>query len=117
MLEAGAAAVRRLWTEAGRAGEPRIVTGRYVSLGPRGDNHAEEYLAHYYGATQAHYPIADTPTTPDGLRKELDRLDAVGVTDVVLYPCTADLHQLELVNEVVADSRRRGHAVQATAAP
>jgi hypothetical protein len=30
----GGAAVGRAWSEAGRDGRPRIVTGRYFSLGP-----------------------------------------------------------------------------------
>lgn len=102
LLKTGAAAVRDLWQEAGRTGAPRIVTGRYVSFGgPDAMQQAEHYLAHYYGADQAHHALADTPTTPDALAAELDRLATTGVTDVVLYPCTAEVAELHRIADAV----------------
>jgi alkanesulfonate monooxygenase SsuD/methylene tetrahydromethanopterin reductase-like flavin-dependent oxidoreductase (luciferase family) len=103
LLEVGTAAVREQWQAAGRGGGPRIATGRYVSLGPDGARHASEYLAHYYGREQAHVPLADTPTTSGQLLEELDRVQGVGVTDVLLFPCTADRRQLDLITEAVHD--------------
>jgi hypothetical protein len=103
LLEVGTAAVREQWQAAGRGGTPRIATGRYVSLGPDGARHASEYLAHYYGREQAHVPLADTPTTSGQLLEELDRVQGVGVTDVLLFPCTADRRQLDLITEAVHD--------------
>ena len=101
-LEDGAAAVRAAWASAGRAGEPRIATGRYVSLGPGGEAAAREYLRHYYGEQGLAMVLADALTDPDQVRDELDRLAKTGVTDVVLYPCTADLGQVRLVAEAVS---------------
>ena len=43
MLHEGVAAVRQAWKEAGRAGQPRIATGRYFGLGDRADDNADEY--------------------------------------------------------------------------
>jgi alkanesulfonate monooxygenase SsuD/methylene tetrahydromethanopterin reductase-like flavin-dependent oxidoreductase (luciferase family) len=103
MLLDGVSAVRKAWAEAGRSGEPRIATGRYVSLGPRGHATADEYLRHYYG--DAGFPIAraDTLTTPEQVRDEVARLGEAGVTDLVLYPSSADRDQIGRLAEVTAN--------------
>jgi alkanesulfonate monooxygenase SsuD/methylene tetrahydromethanopterin reductase-like flavin-dependent oxidoreductase (luciferase family) len=101
LLEDGVAAVRDAWTTAGRPGEPRIATGRYVSLGPRGGATADEYLRHYYG-DGFEAPRADTPTSAAQLRDELERLTKAGVTDLVLYPCSAEIGQIGLIAKAVS---------------
>jgi hypothetical protein len=50
LLQGGAKAVERARSEAGRPGRPRIVTGRYFSLGPGADETANQYIHHYYRA-------------------------------------------------------------------
>ncbi|MGH9246397.1 MAG: LLM class flavin-dependent oxidoreductase [Acidimicrobiales bacterium] len=104
MLEEGATAVRQAWAEAGRAGEPRIVTGRYFSLGQDADRIADEYIRHYYGDEYFPMARADTLTSPAEMREELDRLAKAGVTDLVLYPSSADLDQVRLLAEAVRSS-------------
>jgi alkanesulfonate monooxygenase SsuD/methylene tetrahydromethanopterin reductase-like flavin-dependent oxidoreductase (luciferase family) len=101
VLENGVAAVRQAWTEAGRAGEPRIVTGRYFGLGPQADRVADEYIRHYYGDEYFLMARADTLTSPAQIRDALDRLAGAGVTDVVLYPSSADLAQVQLLADAV----------------
>ena len=103
ILEQGAAAVRSAWADAGRPGEPRIVTGRYFSLGPDAGAGAaaDAYLRHYYGDEYFGVARADTPTSPAQLDDELDRLAAAGVTDVVLYPCSPDLDQVGLLADAL----------------
>ncbi len=104
LLEEGTGAVRQAWSDAGRTGEPRIVTGRYFSLGPGADRVADHYIRHYYGDEGFPMARADTLTSPDQVREELDRLAKAGVTDLVLYPSSADPDQLRLVAEA-ADVR------------
>jgi alkanesulfonate monooxygenase SsuD/methylene tetrahydromethanopterin reductase-like flavin-dependent oxidoreductase (luciferase family) len=101
ILEEGVAAVRRAWADAGRAGKPRIATGRYFSLGEDADAVADEYLRHYYGAEYFPMARADTLTSPEQLGEELERLAELGVTDLVLYPSSAGLDQLRLLAEAV----------------
>jgi alkanesulfonate monooxygenase SsuD/methylene tetrahydromethanopterin reductase-like flavin-dependent oxidoreductase (luciferase family) len=101
VLEAGVTAVRQAWADAGRSGEPRVVTGRYFSLGPNADVVADEYVRHYYGHEYFPFARADTLTSPQQVRMELDRLANVGTTDVVLYPSSADLAQVELLGDAV----------------
>jgi alkanesulfonate monooxygenase SsuD/methylene tetrahydromethanopterin reductase-like flavin-dependent oxidoreductase (luciferase family) len=105
MLADGATAVRRAWSDAGRPGQPRIATGRYVSLGHGADKVAEEYLRHYYGEDALPMAAPDTLTTPARVHQELDRLDEAGATDVVLYPCSADRDQIALIADAAGAGR------------
>jgi alkanesulfonate monooxygenase SsuD/methylene tetrahydromethanopterin reductase-like flavin-dependent oxidoreductase (luciferase family) len=101
LLEDGVAAVRRAWAEAGRAGEPRIVTGRYFSLGPDADAVADGYIRHYYGDEGFPVARADTLTSPGQIDHEIEQLAKAGVTDLLLYPASADLDQVALLAAAV----------------
>jgi alkanesulfonate monooxygenase SsuD/methylene tetrahydromethanopterin reductase-like flavin-dependent oxidoreductase (luciferase family) len=105
MVVDGASAVRQAWADAGRAGEPRIVTGRYFSLGHDADRVADDYIRHYY--LDEYFPMAraDTLTSPEQLAEELDRLTKAGITDLVLYPSSAELDQVRLLAEAIRPSR------------
>jgi alkanesulfonate monooxygenase SsuD/methylene tetrahydromethanopterin reductase-like flavin-dependent oxidoreductase (luciferase family) len=101
LLNDGATAVRTAWAGTGRAGQPRIVTGRYFSLGRDADRVADHYIRHYYGDEGFPMARADTLTSPDQLRRELDRLADAGDTDLVLYPSSAELDQVQLLAEAL----------------
>ena len=101
LLQEGGAAVRRAWSAAGRQGQPRIVTGRYFSLGPDANETADAYIHHYYGTDYFEHARADTLTDPEQLRAELQRLSEAGCDDVVLFPCVGDLEQVALVAQVL----------------
>jgi alkanesulfonate monooxygenase SsuD/methylene tetrahydromethanopterin reductase-like flavin-dependent oxidoreductase (luciferase family) len=101
LLEDGTAAVRQAWADAGRAGEPRIVTGRYFCLGPDAGAIADDYLRHYYGAEGGPVARADTLTTADELDDELDQLAKIGVTDLVLHPCSPDPAQITVLAQSI----------------
>jgi alkanesulfonate monooxygenase SsuD/methylene tetrahydromethanopterin reductase-like flavin-dependent oxidoreductase (luciferase family) len=102
ILNDGATAVRTAWAAAGRAGEPRIVTRRYFSLGQNADAVADEYIRDYYGDDAFPMARADTVTSPGQLQEELEQLTAAGVTDLVLYPSSSDLDQVRLLADAVA---------------
>jgi alkanesulfonate monooxygenase SsuD/methylene tetrahydromethanopterin reductase-like flavin-dependent oxidoreductase (luciferase family) len=104
VLQEGAAAVQKAWAEAGRPGRPRIVTGRYFSLGDGADAVADEYIHHYYGDEFFAPARADTLTTTEQLRAELAALQAAGTTDVVLYPASGGLEQVGLLAEAVQET-------------
>jgi alkanesulfonate monooxygenase SsuD/methylene tetrahydromethanopterin reductase-like flavin-dependent oxidoreductase (luciferase family) len=105
LLRGGAAAVDRAWTDAGRSGRPRIVTGRYFSLGPDADETADHYIQHYYGADFFQPARADTLTDAEEIHTELRRVSEAGCTDVLLFPCSGDLEQISLLAEAL---RARG---------
>jgi alkanesulfonate monooxygenase SsuD/methylene tetrahydromethanopterin reductase-like flavin-dependent oxidoreductase (luciferase family) len=104
VLEEGAVAVQEAWAEAGRPGHPRIVTGRYFSLGDDADAVADEYIRHYYGDAFFAAARADTLTTTEHLRAELTALQAAGTTDVVLYPASGGLEQVGLLAEALREA-------------
>jgi hypothetical protein len=44
---------------------------------------------------------SDTLTSAEGVRAELARLAGAGCTDVVLYPCSGDLDQVERLSQAL----------------
>ena len=103
LLQDGAAAFERHWAQAHRTEPPRIMTGRYFSLGCDADGVADEYIEHYYGRDYFDFARADTLTDGKQIRAELERLLGAGVTDAVLFPCSGDLKQIELLADQVAE--------------
>jgi len=101
LLREGAAAVGMAWTQAGRDGRPRIVTGRYFSLGRGADEVADRYIRHYYGPEYCDLARADTLTDAGQIRAELLKLSAAGCSDVLLFPCAGGLDQVGLLAEAV----------------
>jgi alkanesulfonate monooxygenase SsuD/methylene tetrahydromethanopterin reductase-like flavin-dependent oxidoreductase (luciferase family) len=101
MLQEGTGATRRAWAEAGRPRQPRIATGRYFGLGANADAIADEYIRHYYGDAYFATARADTLTTSEHLRVELQALQAAGATDAVLYPTSGGLEQVGLLAEAL----------------
>jgi alkanesulfonate monooxygenase SsuD/methylene tetrahydromethanopterin reductase-like flavin-dependent oxidoreductase (luciferase family) len=101
LLQEGRAAVRRAWAEARREGRPRIVTGRYFCLGVEADETADEYIRHYYGADFFDVARADTLTDAEQIREELRRLSQAGCDDVLLYPCSGDLEQIDFLARAI----------------
>ena len=52
--------------------------------------------------TAANTPASDTLTSAEGVRAELARLAGAGCTDVVLYPCSGDLDQVERLSQALS---------------
>lgn len=104
-LRDGIASTQAAWQRAGREGRPRVITERYFCLGPRADDVAAAYLDHYYGADHRSEVLAETLTTPARLLEELDRIEATGCDDLLLFPCTADQDQLDRLADALAASR------------
>jgi alkanesulfonate monooxygenase SsuD/methylene tetrahydromethanopterin reductase-like flavin-dependent oxidoreductase (luciferase family) len=110
-LRSGIASVNAAWSRAGRPGRPRILTGRYFCLGPAAEVTADEYIRHYYGDQFFAGARADTLTTEGQLDGELQRLHDAGCDDIVLYPCSADLDQIDrLATALDSLGRRRVRA-------
>lgn len=69
------------------------------SLGPNADAVADRYIHHYYGDEYFDAARGETITSARQVAGDLKRLASAGVTDVVLYPCSADPEQIELLAE------------------
>jgi alkanesulfonate monooxygenase SsuD/methylene tetrahydromethanopterin reductase-like flavin-dependent oxidoreductase (luciferase family) len=101
VLREGSAVLRDAWARSGRAGSPRVITGRYFSLGAGAESAADAYIRHYYGPDYFPMARADTLTSAGQILAELAQLSEVGCTEVVFYPCAGDLDQVELLGKVL----------------
>jgi hypothetical protein len=97
------ALVQDVWTAAGRPGKPRFVAGMYYALGPDAAGRGGDYLRHYYAFLG---PMAETIATSiltslEALRGAIAAFAEVGVDELVLWPCTPDLDQIDRLADLV----------------
>ena len=97
------ATVQHNWQEAGRAGKPRFVCAVYVGLGPDATQRGGAYLTDYYAflGPRAEMVAQGMISTPEGLQSARDRYEGVGADELILWPCIADLDQLDRVVEAL----------------
>lgn len=97
--------IEKAWSAAGRTGRPRWVSGSYYALGPNADAAADAYIK----ATYAFDPrVAERrrktlPTTPDAVRATIARAGEMGVDELILRPCSAELEHLDRLVDILAD--------------
>ena len=92
------------WTAAGRPGRPRKVSQGYFALGPSAREIADRYLLDYYAwlGEVAGYIAADALTDADAILAYLDGHAIHGCDELILFPCSTDLDQVDRLLEVVA---------------
>ena len=102
MFADAAGRVRAAWTAAGRDGAPRLVALGYYALGPDGPDAARRYLSDYYAFAG---PYADQAaeaalTDPDAVRRAAAEFAEAGCDELILFPCSPDLDQVDRLAEV-----------------
>jgi len=98
----GAAKVKAAWSEHGREGRPRLIGLIYFALGPEAQAAATAYLTGYYawlGEETAGAIAAGAATSAAEVRAELAAFAAAGCDELILFPCTADPAQVDLLAE------------------
>jgi alkanesulfonate monooxygenase SsuD/methylene tetrahydromethanopterin reductase-like flavin-dependent oxidoreductase (luciferase family) len=100
-VAAGIEAVRQAWEAAGREGEPRIVGLMYFALGPNAEESANRYLRDYYAWLGE---VADMIATgaakdPDTVKQYHAAYEAVGLDEIICFPCDPDVDQVERLAE------------------
>jgi len=100
--------IQAAWREAGRAGQPRWVTGAYYSLGPDGEAVADRYIQANYGFKPdlAARIRSNVPTTPEAVLEAIRRQEDLGADEYVLRPCSTDFATLDAITEVVQSRPR-----------
>lgn len=96
--------VRRLWTEAGRAGAPRIVAQANAALGPQGviDDSRTAMAAYYrFTGARADHMVAGMLTTAAEIRQTIAQYADFGVDEVMLYCYGRDPGQVERFAEAI----------------
>lgn len=99
--------VREAWTAAGREGRPRLNALTYFSLGPDAVAASRRYLRDYYGflGETAEYVARGTLTTEDAVRTEIGGFAAAGCDELILFPCSPDLEQVDLLAAAALSAR------------
>ncbi|HEY0497141.1 MAG TPA: LLM class flavin-dependent oxidoreductase [Kutzneria sp.] len=90
---------RLAWKSAGREDRPRMMSLGYVSLGPDGRERAQSYLRAYYAfaGPKAEMAAAGAITDAGRLRETIAAYAEVGCDELILFPCTTDVGQLDLI--------------------
>jgi alkanesulfonate monooxygenase SsuD/methylene tetrahydromethanopterin reductase-like flavin-dependent oxidoreductase (luciferase family) len=91
------------WKAAGRQGRPRFVVGTHAALGPDAREKSTEYIMDYYTFMG---PMADAmaqsiPVTSDAIKGTIKGFEDVGVDELILWPCTAELGQVDRLADAV----------------
>jgi alkanesulfonate monooxygenase SsuD/methylene tetrahydromethanopterin reductase-like flavin-dependent oxidoreductase (luciferase family) len=99
-------AADQAWSEAGREVAPRRVGGFWYSLAPNAEAELKSYVFDYmqvFGDGPAN-AIAKTMTrhTPDSIQAALDDLEALECDEVYLVSATADLREIDGIEELIA---------------
>ncbi len=95
--------VEEAWKTGGRPGRPRLVGAFYCGLGPNAAERSAPYLRSYYGFMG---PAVDNmlkalPTTVEAIRAVIAGYAAIGTDELILWPCIADLDQVERLADLV----------------
>ncbi|MGZ3610046.1 MAG: LLM class flavin-dependent oxidoreductase [Ktedonobacteraceae bacterium] len=90
------------WQGAGRPGKPRLVGCFYYALGQDAKERAAEYLRNYYSFMG---PVVDgminsLPLTIDAIKGRIQAYEDIGADEVIIWPCTPDLEQLDQLAEL-----------------
>ncbi|HEX5618306.1 MAG TPA: LLM class flavin-dependent oxidoreductase, partial [Solirubrobacteraceae bacterium] len=96
--------VRAAWRDAGREGEPRTMALFYFSLGDRAAEQARETLGAYYAfaGEYADLIVQSAATDEDTVRAYIGAFEQAGCDEVICFPASADLAQVELLARAIA---------------
>jgi alkanesulfonate monooxygenase SsuD/methylene tetrahydromethanopterin reductase-like flavin-dependent oxidoreductase (luciferase family) len=90
------------WTAAGRAGRPRTMALFYFGLGDDAEKTVSENLGDYYAflGDFAQQIIASAATDGEVVRQYLAAFEAAGADDVICFPASTDVSQVDRLAEV-----------------
>jgi alkanesulfonate monooxygenase SsuD/methylene tetrahydromethanopterin reductase-like flavin-dependent oxidoreductase (luciferase family) len=91
------------WNGAGRPGKPRLVGCFYYALGTNAKERASTYLRNYYAmlGPMVETMISNLPITIDAIKERIQAYEDIGAGEVIMWPCTTDLEQLDQLAELV----------------
>ncbi|MTD59015.1 LLM class flavin-dependent oxidoreductase [Amycolatopsis pithecellobii] len=91
---------RAAWTEAGREGSPRLVAIAYFTLGDP-DSGRANILDFYAGSDFAELSVQAASFSPDAIKTIVAQWEEVGADELILFPWTPDLAEIDRLAEVV----------------
>jgi alkanesulfonate monooxygenase SsuD/methylene tetrahydromethanopterin reductase-like flavin-dependent oxidoreductase (luciferase family) len=99
-----AAAQKKLnaaWSAAGREGKPRTAALFYFVIGENAEQLASESLGDYYAflGDYAQQIVAGAAKSADTVKQYLEAFEAVGADEVICFPASADVDQVDRLAE------------------
>lgn len=94
--------LERAWEAAGREGRPKGSALAYFALGESAEQAARSYLTHYYamaGEETAEAVAASAATDAETVRGYIQAFANAGCDELVLFPCSPDPAQVDLLAE------------------
>jgi alkanesulfonate monooxygenase SsuD/methylene tetrahydromethanopterin reductase-like flavin-dependent oxidoreductase (luciferase family) len=88
------------WRAAGREGAPRRLALSYFSLGPDAAKNAEWYLGDYYawlGDEIASAIASSAVLDEEALGRRISQFEEGGCDELILFPCSSDPEQVDLL--------------------
>jgi alkanesulfonate monooxygenase SsuD/methylene tetrahydromethanopterin reductase-like flavin-dependent oxidoreductase (luciferase family) len=92
------------WDREGREGQAYSMSLVYFSLGDDAEANANRYLLDYYGflGEQLSGTIARSAAkNPDTVKQYVSAFEAAGCDELVIFPCSAELDQIELLADAI----------------
>jgi len=89
------------WSDAGREGAPRTMALFYFALGAGAERAASESLGDYYAflGDYAQQIVAGAAKDADAVRQYLGAFEAAGADEVICFPASTELDQLDRLAE------------------
>ena len=96
--------INKNWQEFGRQGQPRWVGAGYFALGPNALDQASRYIDANYGYNPdlAERRLRSLPITREAVETVINRQQDMGVDELILRPCAAELDQMERLAEIAS---------------
>ena len=97
MAQQGYKVAEESWKAAGRTGKPRLVGCFYYALGSDPKERGGAYLRNYYGfmGPRVDTMINNLPITVDAIKERIQAYADIGADEVIMWPCTPGLEQLD----------------------
>ncbi len=94
--------VEEAWKAEGRSGRPRLVGAFYCGLGPNAAERSAPYLRSYYGfmGPAVENMVKALPTTPEAVQGLIAGYAAIGMDELIVWPCIPELDQVERLADV-----------------
>jgi alkanesulfonate monooxygenase SsuD/methylene tetrahydromethanopterin reductase-like flavin-dependent oxidoreductase (luciferase family) len=96
--------VKEAWAAAGRDGDPVIMALAYFALGSDPEGDARRYLGDYYGflgEELADYIVGSAAKDAETVKGYLGAYEDAGCDELILFPCSNDPAQVDLLADAV----------------
>jgi alkanesulfonate monooxygenase SsuD/methylene tetrahydromethanopterin reductase-like flavin-dependent oxidoreductase (luciferase family) len=100
-LQQASEKLKREWSEAGREDDPYLVALVYFALGDDARDKAERGVGHYYAFLGEYRDrvVESVATSPDMIRSYLAGFEEAGADEVICFPSSTDLDDVERLAE------------------